>query len=79
MAPLGGPSPGTRPADAGEAEAELDGRALGARSVRGAAVTLGAQAIRFVLQFGSQVLLARLLAPGWACGRSWPCRRRTRR
>lgn len=33
------------------------------RSVHGAAATVAAQGIRFVLQFGSQIVLARLLAP----------------
>lgn len=37
--------------------------ALKARSTAGAAVTMAAQAGKFVLQFGSQVVLARLLLP----------------
>lgn len=36
---------------------------LKGRSVRGGAVTLGSQAIKFVLQMGSTVVLARLLLP----------------
>ena len=36
---------------------------LKGRSVRGGAVTLGAQAIKFVLQLGSTAILARLLTP----------------
>ncbi len=56
-------APRAAAADAPEAELLLDERALGARSAKGAAVTLGAQGVRFVLQFGSQVLLAHMLAP----------------
>ncbi len=54
-----------RPAgpDAPQSEAELDESLLGLRSAKGAAMTLGAQGVRFVLQFGSQILLAHLLAP----------------
>ncbi len=63
MSDLGSTAPRAVAADASGDEAELDGRALGARSARGAAVTLGAQGIRFVLQFGSQVLLAHFLVP----------------
>jgi PST family polysaccharide transporter len=40
-----------------------DARALKARSASGAAITMAAQAMKFVLQFGSQVALARLLLP----------------
>lgn len=49
-----------RPADFSPAG---DARALKARSASGAAVTMAAQAAKFVLQFGSQVALARLLLP----------------
>lgn len=49
-----------RPADFSPAG---DARALKARSASGAAITMAAQAARFVLQFGSQVALARLLLP----------------
>ncbi|MBL7645463.1 MAG: lipopolysaccharide biosynthesis protein [Candidatus Hydrogenedentes bacterium] len=34
------------------------------RSVRGGAVTLASQAVKFILQFGSTMVLARLLSPG---------------
>jgi O-antigen/teichoic acid export membrane protein len=37
---------------------------LAARSVRGGAVTLAAQALRFGIQIGSTMILARLLVPG---------------
>jgi PST family polysaccharide transporter len=37
---------------------------LAARSVRGGAVTLAAQGLRFALQIGSTMILARLLVPG---------------
>lgn len=40
-----------------------DERGLRGRSIRGAAVTSAAQACKFVLTFGSQVALARLLQP----------------
>ena len=40
-----------------------DARALKVRSATGAAMTLAAQGIKFVLQFGSQVALTRLLLP----------------
>ncbi|HLZ79552.1 MAG TPA: lipopolysaccharide biosynthesis protein [Sphingomonas sp.] len=40
-----------------------DARALKARSAKGAAMTLIGQGAKFVLQFGSQVALARLLLP----------------
>lgn len=40
-----------------------DARALKSRSASGAAVTMAAQGAKFVLQFGSQVALARLLLP----------------
>jgi len=40
-----------------------DARALKMRSATGAAMTLAAQGIKFVLQFGSQVALTRLLLP----------------
>lgn len=40
-----------------------DAAALKRRSIHGAAATLVAQALRFLLQFGSQLLLARLLMP----------------
>ena len=63
MSDLGSTTPRAAGSDAPESEAELDGRSLGARSARGAAVTLGAQGVRFVLQFGSQVLLAHFLLP----------------
>jgi PST family polysaccharide transporter len=36
---------------------------LGRRSVRGVVVSFGAQVVRFLVQFGSQILLARLLIP----------------
>lgn len=36
---------------------------LKGRSVRGGAITIAAQASKFVLQMGSTVVLARLLAP----------------
>jgi polysaccharide transporter, PST family len=36
---------------------------LGAKAARGAGVTLASQGVRFVLQFGSLVVLARLLSP----------------
>ena len=42
---------------------EGDARALKVRSATGAAMTLAAQGIKFVLQFGSQVALTRLLLP----------------
>jgi polysaccharide transporter, PST family len=42
---------------------EGDARALKARSVMGAAMTLVGQGAKFVLQFGSQIALARLLLP----------------
>ncbi len=42
---------------------EGDARALKARSAKGAAMTLVGQGGKFVLQFGSQVALARLLLP----------------
>ena len=42
---------------------DLDTTDLRQRSVRGAAVTSGAQIIKFVLMLGSQILLARLLNP----------------
>ncbi len=64
MSDLGSTAPRAAGPDAPESEAELDGRALGARSAKGAIVTLGAQGVRFVLQFGSQILLAHFLAPG---------------
>ena len=54
------------PADIAEADrlqAESDVQQLKRRSVRGAAATFVAQGLRFVLQFGSQVALARLLLP----------------
>lgn len=38
-------------------------RDIGRRSLHGAALTLGAQLVKFVLQIGSTFLLARLLAP----------------
>lgn len=40
-----------------------DARSLKARSAKGAAMTLVGQGVKFVLQFGSQVALARLLLP----------------
>ena len=64
LSDLGSTGPRVAGSDASQGEAELDASSLGARSARGAVVTLGAQGIRFILQFGSQVLLARLLAPG---------------
>ncbi len=63
MSDLGSTAPRVAGPDAPESEAELDGASLGARSAKGAAFTLGAQAVRFVLQFGSQILLAHFLAP----------------
>jgi len=42
---------------------EGDPAALKRRSVRGGAATFAAQGVRFVLQFGAQVMLARLLTP----------------
>ncbi len=63
MSDLSSTAPRATASDASESEAELDGRALGARSAKGAAVTLAAQGVRFVLQFGSQILLAHYLAP----------------
>ncbi len=63
MSDLGSTGPRAAGADASESEAELDGNSLGARSARGAVITLAAQGLRFVLQFGSQILLAHLLAP----------------
>lgn len=54
--------PRPRPADFGPARG--DAGALKRRSVHGAAASLGAQGLRFVLQFGSQIVLARLLLPG---------------
>ena len=44
-------------------ESRLSEQDLQRRSVRGVAFSVAAQAIRFVLQFGSQILLARLLVP----------------
>ncbi len=41
----------------------LPGQDLERRSARGVAFSLAAQAVRFVLQFASQILLARLLVP----------------
>ena len=55
------------PADFGPADfgpAGADAGALTRRSVHGAATALAAQGLRFTLQFGSQILLARLLLPG---------------
>lgn len=43
--------------------ADVERGELKRRSVHGAAATVFAQGIRFVLQFGSQVMLARMLAP----------------
>ena len=45
------------------AAVEGDPGTLKRRSVHGAAATLLAQAVRLVLQFGSQIALARLLEP----------------
>ena len=42
---------------------ETDGHVLGQRSVRGGLATFAAQGLRIVLQFGSQIVLARLLLP----------------
>ncbi len=42
---------------------ETDGHVLGQRSVRGGLATFAAQELRIVLQFGSQIVLARLLLP----------------
>ncbi len=42
---------------------DRDTAVLRRRSVRGTAVTFGAQGARFVIQFGSQILLANLLIP----------------
>ena len=44
-------------------ESRLSEQDLQRRSIRGVAFSVAAQAIRFVLQFGSQILLARLLVP----------------
>lgn len=41
----------------------IDPHSLKQRSVRGATLTLGAQGVRFLLQFGGQLLLTRLLTP----------------
>jgi PST family polysaccharide transporter len=46
-----------------DAVADVERSELKRRSVHGAAATVVAQGIRFVLQFGSQVALARLLVP----------------
>lgn len=48
---------------AADVVADVQRDELKRRSVHGAAATVVAQGIRFVLQFGSQVVLARLLAP----------------
>jgi len=47
-----------------EQGAAPDAATLKQRSVRGAAATMVSQGIRIVLQFGSQIALARLLLPG---------------
>lgn len=52
------------PAPVSFGPAEADAGALKRRSVHGAAASLAGQALRFGLQFGSQVVLARLLLPG---------------
>src|SRR5690606_2850856 len=44
----------------GEAPDEAPGEALGARAARGAAITMGAQAARIIIQVASVVILARL-------------------
>jgi len=44
-------------------DAPLEQAALKRASVRGAAVSFGAQGLRFVLQFGAQITLAHLLLP----------------
>ncbi len=44
-------------------ETPLSGQDLQRRSIRGVAFSLAGQAVRFVLQFASQIILARLLAP----------------
>lgn len=43
---------------------KADTATLKQRSVQGAAATMGSQGVRFLLQFGSQIVLARLLLPG---------------
>ena len=53
---------GTAPA-ADRLQAETDLHSLKQRSVRGAVATFTAQGLRFGLQFGSQIALARLLLP----------------
>jgi PST family polysaccharide transporter len=50
-------------ADSPDFQPAGDAGTLKARSASGAMVTLAAQAIKFVLQFGSQIALARLLLP----------------
>ena len=52
------------PGDGLEPGTVLDVAMLKRRSVRGAAATMVSQGIRIVLQFGSQIALARLLLPG---------------
>ena len=47
----------------GRLDADNDPGVLKRRSVRGAAITFTAQGARFVLQFGSQIVLARMLLP----------------
>lgn len=47
-----------------DAVTEPDAATLKRRSVRGAAATMVSQSIRFLLQFGPQIVLARLLLPG---------------
>jgi PST family polysaccharide transporter len=51
------------PEDVSAFSPEGDARSLKARSAAGAAMTLAGQGGRFILQFGSQVALARLLMP----------------
>ncbi len=52
------------PNPADQIETATDLGTLKRRSVHGAAWSFGAQALRFIVQFGSQVVLARLLTPG---------------
>jgi PST family polysaccharide transporter len=56
-------SEATVAADGAAFSPQGDARALKARSAMGAAVTLAGQGGKFLLQFGSQVALARLLLP----------------
>jgi len=53
----------SRPPEADVSDLRDDTHDLGRRAARGAFVTLGAQAVRIVLQVGGVVVLARLLSP----------------